>query len=175
MHFIFDRNNLVEINEWLHESYLHNNEDIHNLKIQNEELLDRLQDSCSYSYVSHCLMVYCSEDYHDMMELERHEKMQVLDVFEDYIDEIQSLFVVEEELELPLENGYTLFEEVHDSTTWNQPMRKFFNFEGRLLILPLCILHMMKMFYFLIIWVSWFFLLHPTLPNFAVFILMKYS
>ena len=29
MSFIFDRNNLVEINEWLHESYLNNNEDIH--------------------------------------------------------------------------------------------------------------------------------------------------
>ena len=25
--------------------------------------------------------------------------------------------IVEEELEFPLENGYTLFEEVHDSTT----------------------------------------------------------
>ena len=38
-------------------------------------------------------------------------------MFEDDIDEIQSLVMVEEELELPLENGYTLFEEVHDSTT----------------------------------------------------------
>ena len=43
--------------------------------------------------------------------------MQVIDAFEDDIDEIQSLVVVEEEIELPLENGYTLFEEVHDSTT----------------------------------------------------------
>ena len=38
-------------------------------------------------------------------------------MFEYELDEIQSLVVVEEELELPLENGYTLFEEVHDSTT----------------------------------------------------------
>ena len=43
----FDRNNLVELNEWLHEAYLNNNnEDIHKLKIQNEQLLERLQDTC---------------------------------------------------------------------------------------------------------------------------------
>ena len=45
-----------------------------------------------------------------MMDHEKHEKFQVLDVFEDYIDERQSLFVVEEELEFPLEDGCTLFE-----------------------------------------------------------------
>ena len=33
MALIFDRNNLVEINEWLHEAYLNNNEDFHNLKV----------------------------------------------------------------------------------------------------------------------------------------------
>ena len=33
---IFDRNNLVELNEWLHELYLNNNEGIHKLKFQNE-------------------------------------------------------------------------------------------------------------------------------------------
>ena len=37
--FIFDRNNLVDLNEWLNEAYLNNNEDIHNLQIQNEQLL----------------------------------------------------------------------------------------------------------------------------------------
>ena len=52
-----------------------------------------------------------------MMDHEKHEKFQVLYVFEDDIEESQSLVVVEEELELPLEDGYTLFEEVHDSTT----------------------------------------------------------
>ena len=51
-----------------------------------------------------------------MMDHEKHEKLQVIDVFEDDIDDIQSLVVVEEELELPLENGYTLSGEVHDST-----------------------------------------------------------
>ena len=44
--FIFYRNNLVELNYWLHEAYLNNNEDIHQLKIQNEKLLERLQDTC---------------------------------------------------------------------------------------------------------------------------------
>ena len=49
--------------------------------------------------------------------MKKMKKMQVLDVFEYDLDEIQSLVVVEEELEWPLEDGCTLFEEVHDSTT----------------------------------------------------------
>ena len=52
-----------------------------------------------------------------MMDHEKHGKLQVLDVFEDDIDEIQSLMVVEEEHELTIDNGYTLLEKVHDSTT----------------------------------------------------------
>ena len=51
MSLIFDRNNLVDLNEYLHEAYSNNNEDIHKLKIQNEQLLERLQDTCSSSYV----------------------------------------------------------------------------------------------------------------------------
>ena len=39
IYLIFDRNNVFDINEWLHEAYLKNNEDIHKLKIQNEQLL----------------------------------------------------------------------------------------------------------------------------------------
>ena len=35
MSLLFDRKNLVELNECLHEAYLNNNEDIHNLQIQN--------------------------------------------------------------------------------------------------------------------------------------------
>ena len=105
MSFIFYRNNLVEINEFLHEEYLTNkdihnlveiNEDIHKLKIQNEKLLDRLQDTCSSSYVSNFHRVYCLEDYHDMMDHEKHGKLQVIDVFEYDLDESQSLVVVEE-------------------------------------------------------------------------------
>ena len=58
MSFIFDRNNLVDFNEWLHEEYLNNNEDIHNLKNQNGKLINRLQDTCSPPYVSYCHMEY---------------------------------------------------------------------------------------------------------------------
>ena len=56
---------MVELNEWLHEAYLNNNWDIHKLKIQNEQLLERLQDTCFSSYVSDCLMVDCLEDSHE--------------------------------------------------------------------------------------------------------------
>ena len=37
--------NFIDISEWLHESYLNNNEVIHNLTIQNEQLLEKLQDT----------------------------------------------------------------------------------------------------------------------------------
>ena len=60
---------------------MNNNEDIHKLKIQNEQLIEWLQDTCPSSYVLDCHMV-------------------------DDLDEIQSLFMVEEELELPLDNDY---------------------------------------------------------------------
>ena len=62
-------------------------------------------------------MVDCSEDSHEMRDHERHGKLQVLNVFEDQIDESQSLVVVEHELDFPFENGYIVFGEVHDSTT----------------------------------------------------------
>ena len=71
MSLFFDRNNLVELNEWLHETYLSNNKDINELKIQNEQLLERLQDTCCSSYVSDCQMVDCLKDSYDMMD---HEK-----------------------------------------------------------------------------------------------------
>ena len=57
----------------LHDAYLKNNEDNHKLKIQNEQLLEKLQDTCSSSYVSDCHMVDCLEDSHDMMH---HEKLK---------------------------------------------------------------------------------------------------
>ena len=38
--FLFDRNNVIELSEWLHEAYLKNNEYIHKLKIKNEQLLE---------------------------------------------------------------------------------------------------------------------------------------
>ena len=43
MSFIFNRKNVIEISEWLHESYLKNNEVIHKLTIQNEQLLEKLK------------------------------------------------------------------------------------------------------------------------------------
>ena len=36
MYLIFDRKNVIDLSEWLHESYLNNNEDIHKLTIHNE-------------------------------------------------------------------------------------------------------------------------------------------
>ena len=42
MSLLFDRKNVTEISEWLHESYLKNNEVIHKLRIQNEQLLEML-------------------------------------------------------------------------------------------------------------------------------------
>ena len=65
MSFLFYRKNVIDLSEWLHESYLKNNEDIHKLRIQNEQLLERLQEACSSSYVSDCHMVDCLEDSHD--------------------------------------------------------------------------------------------------------------
>ena len=58
---------------------------------------------------------------------------------------------------------------------WNQHMRNVSHFWGICIILPQWSLRIMKNFHFLILWVSWFFLVHPTLPNFAAFILMKYG
>ena len=40
-----------------------------------------------------------------MRDHERHGILQDIDVFEDDLDERKSLVVVEEELDLPLENG----------------------------------------------------------------------
>ena len=48
-------------------------------------------------------------------------------MFQYDIDEIQSLIVVDEELEFPFENGYTLFE-VHDSTTLEPTHEESFAF-----------------------------------------------
>ena len=70
MSLLLDRKNVIEISEWLHKSYSKNNEYIHKLKIQNEQLLERLQDTCSSLYVSDCQMVDYLEDSHDMRDRE---------------------------------------------------------------------------------------------------------
>ena len=50
----------------------------------------------------------------------------MLDVFQDNLDGSEELVMVEEELEFPLENGYTLFKE--DSTTLEPTHEEFFAF-----------------------------------------------
>ena len=128
MSLIFDRKNFIELSEWLHESYLNNNEFIDKLTIRNEQLLEKLQDTCFSFDVSDFHKVDCLEDSHDIMDHKKHEKLQVLDVLEDDIDDVQSLVMMEEELELPLENGYIIFEEVHNSTTLEPIHEEIFAF-----------------------------------------------
>ena len=53
--FIFYIKNVIELSESLHESYLNNNEVIRKLTIQNEQFLEKLQDTCFSSYVSDLL------------------------------------------------------------------------------------------------------------------------
>ena len=81
MSFIFDRKNVIHISEWLHESYLKNNEFIDKLTIQNEQLLEKLQDTCVSSYVSDYQMVDYLEDYHDMVDHEKCGNLNVIYVF----------------------------------------------------------------------------------------------
>ena len=123
--------------------------------------------------IFNCHRVDCLEDSHDMRDHEKHGKLNVFYFFEYDLNDIQSLVLVEEELEFPLEDGCPLFEEVHDSTTLEPTYVEFFSFLREVHVLPLWSLHMMNIFHFLILWVSWFFFLHPTLPYFAAFILMK--
>ena len=52
-----------------------------------------------------------------MVDHEKCVNLNVIDVFEDYIEDIQTLDVVEEELEFSLYEGYAIFKEEHDSST----------------------------------------------------------
>ena len=54
-------------------------------------------------------MVDCLEDSHDMVDHEKCGNLNALYVFEDYLDEIQTLDVLEEALELSLDEGYAIF------------------------------------------------------------------
>ena len=107
---------------------MNNNEVIDKLTIQNELLLEKLEDTCFSFNVSYFHKVYCLEDSHDMMDHAKHEKLQVIDVLEDYSDDIQSLVMVEEELELPLEMVTQFLKKCIIPPPWNKPMRKFFHF-----------------------------------------------
>ena len=50
-------------------------------------------------------MVDYLEDSHDIVDHEKCGNLNVLDVFEYYLDEIETIDVVEEELELSLDEG----------------------------------------------------------------------
>ena len=52
-----------------------------------------------------------------MVDHEKCGNLNMICVFEYDIEEIQTLDVVEEELELSLDEGYTIFKEEHDSST----------------------------------------------------------
>ena len=52
-----------------------------------------------------------------MVDHEKCINLNVLYVFESEIEEIQTLDVVEEELELSLDESYVIFKEEHDSST----------------------------------------------------------
>ena len=81
MSLLFDRNQFYELNEFLHDAYLKNNEDNHNLTIQNEKRLEKFQDTCFSSYVLDSQMVDCLEDSHDMVYHEKCGNLDVLDLF----------------------------------------------------------------------------------------------
>ena len=108
---------MFELNESLHDAYLKNNEDNHKLIIQNEKLLENLQDTCFSSYISNYQMVDCLEDSHDIVDHEKFGNLNVIDALEYLLKDIQTLDVVEEELELSLDEGYAIFKEEHDSST----------------------------------------------------------
>ena len=59
-----------------------------------------------------------------MVDHEKCGNFNVLYVFQYELEEIQTLDVVEEELELSLDERYAMFKEEHDSSHWNQSMTK---------------------------------------------------
>ena len=107
-----------------------------------------------------------------MMDHESHGKIQFPYVFEHHIYESQSLVVVEEELEFPLENGYTLFGELHDYTTLEPTYEESFSFLREVHNpTPMDPSHYEKF----ALSDHLRELVHPTLHYFASFILMKYG
>ena len=132
MSFLFYRKNVIELSEWLHEEYLNNNEDIHRLKNQNDQLFQRFPHTCSSSYVSYFHMVYFLEDFHDMVDHEKHGKLQFLDVFEDEkLIRSNHLLWWKRNLYFLLIMVTIFLKKCMIPLPWNQPMRKvFFIFEG---------------------------------------------
>ena len=84
------------------------------------------------SNVSDCQMVDCLEDSYDMVDHEKCGNLNFLDVFEDELEDIQTLYFVEEELELSIDEGYAIFKEEHDSSTWEPIYDKGFTLSKEL-------------------------------------------
>ena len=89
-----------------------------------------------------------------MLDHEKCGNLNVLDVFEDEIEEIQTLDVVEEELELSLDEGYAIFEEEHDPFTWEPIYDKGLTLLKEMHDTTHMDPSMMKILHFFIIWVS---------------------
>ena len=103
-----------------------------------------------------------------MVDHEKCGNLNVLEVFEDEI-------VVEEELELSLDEVYTIFKEEHDSFTLEPIYDK-----GFIILKELHDTTHMDPSHdetsdFFIIWVSYFILLHPMISCFAALVAMKYG
>ena len=99
-------------------------------------------------------MVDCLEDSHDMVDHKKCGNLNVLNVFEDELEEIQTLDVVEGELELSLNEGYAIFKEEHDSSKLEPIYDKGFTLLKELHDTTHGILPMIKLLKFFIIWVS---------------------
>ena len=128
MSLVFDRNHFLEPNEFLHDAYLNNNEDNHKLTIQNEQLLEKLQDTCFSSYVSDCQMVDCLENSHDMVDHEKCVNLKVIYVFEDELEEIQTLYVVKMNLKCLLMKVMQFLKKSTIPLHWDQSMTKVSHF-----------------------------------------------
>ena len=116
-------------------------------------------------------MVDFLEDSHDIVDHEKFGNLHVLDAFEYVLKEIQTLDVVEEELELSLDEGYAIFKE-HDSSTLEPIYDKGFTLLKELHDTT----HMDPSHdETSIIWVSQFILLYPTIPFFAALVSVKYG
>ena len=97
-------------------------------------------------------------------------------MFEDEFGDKQSLVVVEEELEFPIDIGYTLLEAMHDSTTLEPTYEESVTLLREMHVpTPMNPSHDQNFALYCHLGESRFILLHPTLPYFAGFILMKYG
>ena len=110
-----------------------------------------------------------------MVDHEKCINFNVLDVFEYELEYIQTLDVVEEELELFLDEGYAIFKEEHDSSTLEPIGDKGFTLLKELHDTTHMDPYHDETSVVLIIWVSQFILLHPTIPCFAALVSMKYG